>query len=107
MDMLYKAYSNPMDLVRLYINRGQFGKFVNSFLDVEYDRKKQAAERDEDMKLWMMFVQACMHSERNETFAEWKKRVLRQGGNDQKASRDTDLDDNGIKAIIADLFPAK
>ena len=107
MDMLYKAYSNPMDLVRLYINRGQFGKFVSNFLDAEYERKKQAAERDEDFKLWMMFVQACIHSELNETFSEWKKRVLRQGSNDQKASRDTDLDDNGIRAIIADLFPDK
>jgi len=107
MDMLYRAYSNPMDLLRLYINRGQFGKFVTGFLEAENDRRKEQAERDEDKKLWMMFVQTIMHSDTPETFAEWKKRVLRQSSGNQKASRDTDLDDESIRAIITDLFPEK
>ena len=92
-----------MDLMNSYINRGQFGKFVSSFLEAEYERRKEEAEKDDEWKLWMMYI----HSMADESFVDWKKRVL--GNTDskakRKANRDNDLTDDGINAIITDLFP--
>jgi len=45
MDLLYRAYSNPLDLMNIYINQGRFGKFVEGFLEAEYERKKAEAEK--------------------------------------------------------------
>ena len=103
MDLLYQRYASPMDLMNSYINRGQFGKFVSSFLEAEYERRKEEAEKDDEWKLWMMYI----HSMADESFVDWKKRVL--GNTDskakRKANRDNDLTDDGINAIITDLFP--
>ena len=103
MDLLYQRYASPMDLMNSYINRGQFGKFVSSVLEAEYERRKEEAEKDDEWKLWMMYI----HSMADESFVDWKKRVL--GNTDskakRKANRDNDLTDDGINAIITDLFP--
>ena len=90
-----------MDLVNSYINRGQFGKFVSSFLEAEYQTRKEEAEKDDDWKLWVMYI----HSMAEESFLDWKKRVLGNTGNKRKANRDNELTDDGINAIITDLFP--
>ena len=83
----------------MYINRGRFGEFVTSVLEAEYERRKEQVEKDDDMKLWLMYI----HSEVEESFKDWKQRVLKIAEN-KKANRDHDLDDNGIQAIIDDLF---
>lgn len=103
MDMLYHRYACPMDLMNGYINRGRFGEFVSSFLEAEYERRKEEIEKDEDMKLWLMYI----HSADNESFNEWKKRVLKVSTENgkKKHNRDNDLTDDSINAIITDLFP--
>ncbi len=106
MDMLYRAYSNPWDLIRMYINRGQFGKFVEGFLDAERKRREEQAEKDDTMKLWLLYVQMVAHGQSDESFNDWKKRVLQTGDGNRARNRDDHLDNNGIKAIISDLFPA-
>ena len=83
----------------MYINRGRFGEFVTSVLEAEYERRKEQVEKDDDMKLWLMYI----HSEVEESFKDWKQRVLKIAEN-KKANRDHDLDDNRIQAIIDDLF---
>ncbi len=90
-----------MDLVNSNINRGQFGKFVTSFLEAEYQTRKEEAEKDDDWKLWVMYI----HSSADESFLDWKKRVLGNSNSKRKANRDNDLTDDGINAIITDLFP--
>lgn len=89
----------------MYINRGQFGKFVEGFLDAERKRREEQAEKDDDQKLWSMYVQVIVHGQTDETFLDWKKRVLRTDDGGQKPNRDNDLGNDGIKAIISDLFP--
>lgn len=101
MDMLYSRYACPMDFMNGYINRGQFGKFVESFLDAEYERRKEEAEKDDDWKMWLMYT----HSYSSDSFIEWKKKVLKNT-DDRKANKDADLTDDGIKAIYNDLFTA-
>lgn len=103
MDMLYRAYSNPLDLMNLYINQGRFGEFVTGFLEAEYEKRKEKAERDNDWKLWMMYV----HSYSDMTFSEWKQKAVKESTpNTRKASKDNELTDDGIKAIVNKLFPS-
>lgn len=94
-----------MDLMNSYINRGQFGKFVSSFLEAEYERRKEAEEKDDDLKLWIIYSQYAVKGFTDESFSDWKKRVLGNADDKQKANRDNELTDDGINAIITGLFP--
>lgn len=103
MDMMYHRYSCPMDLLNSYINRGRFGEFVSEFLQSEYDRRKAEMEKDEELKLWIMYC----HSYSEDSFLDWKKKVLRIGGGKQAKGTDTDLTDADIQAIYDGLFGAE
>lgn len=107
MDLLYSRYASPLDLINRYLNSGRFGEFVDSFLTAEYERRKEDAEKDEDWKLWVMY---CLHihslAAENETFEEWKKRVIRNPTGNTKANQDAELTDDGINAILNNLFSA-
>ena len=85
----------------MYINRGRFGEFVTSVLEAEHERRVEQAEKEDDLKLWLMYV----HSTVDESFNDWKKRIMKSVDS-KKPNRDHDLDDEGIKAIIDDLFTA-
>ena len=100
MDLLYSRYSNPMDLVCRYINQGRFGEFVSGFLESETERRNKEVERENDLKLWIAYV----HSRTEETYSEWKNRVLR-GDKNNASGGDVNLDDDGILSIMQDLFP--
>jgi hypothetical protein len=102
MDMLYRAYSNPLDLMNLYINQGRFGKFVTGFLEAEYERRKEEAEKDNDWKLWVMYV----HSYSEKSFSEWKKEALKNASDTRRKNRDDELNDDGIQSIVNKLFPS-
>jgi hypothetical protein len=103
MDMLYRAYSNPLDLMNRYINQGRFGKFVTGFLESEDKRRKEEHEKDTDWKLWVMYV----HSYSDMTFGEWKQIVTKESkSNTRTKNKDDDLTDDGIQAIVSDLFPS-
>lgn len=100
MDLLYSRYSNPMDLVDRYIKQGRFGKFVFSFMEAEYERKKQEAEKENDMKLWIAYV----HSYSGKSYDEWKKQIFKPGSTTPTGKSDADLNDDGIDAIMDELF---
>ena len=102
MDMLYRAYSNPLDLMNQYINHGRFGKFVTGFLEAEYERRKEEANKDEDWKLWVMYI----HSFSDKSFAEWKRDIMKTASETRKKNRDDELNDDGIKSIVNKLFPS-
>lgn len=97
MDLLYRAYSSPMDLMSRYINQGRFGTFVQGFLEQEVERRKQEAEKNEEWMLWI----AYHHSYTEMSYADYKKSILK----DSTTTKDAELTDDGIKAIIDDLFP--
>ena len=106
MDMLYRAYSNPLDLMNVYINQGRFGKFVTGFLEAEYERRKTETEKDEDWKLWMLYIM-YLQNYPDKSFAEWKSEVIKNAKTDtRKANKDHDLTDDGIQAIVNGLFPS-
>lgn len=105
MDMLYRAYSCPMDLMNQYINRGRFGKFVSEFLTLENERRKAEAEKERNRRLWAMYI----HSYTDETFEEFRDRVCKpesttQGSTTRAASRDAELTEKDARAIVDSLF---
>ena len=102
MDMLYRAYSNPLDLMNRYINQGRFGKFVTGFLEAEYERRKEEADKDYDWKLWMMYI----NSYSDITFGEWKESVQKNASERMRKNKDDDLTNDGVKAIYDKLFPS-
>ena len=91
-----------MDLMRLYIRRGRFGQFVTEVINAENMRRKEEAERENEMRLWIAYV----HSYSKDSYADWKKAVT-GGGAANGGGGDAALDDDGIKAIIASVFPEK
>ena len=103
MDMLYRAYSNPLNLMNMYINQGRFGTFVDGFLKAEYERKKEEAEKDNESKLWLAYI----HSNSEESYEKWKKRVCNVSADKSQSGCDEELGDDGVEAIITKLFPNK
>lgn len=99
MDMLYRAYSSPLDLMNMYINQGRFGTFVQGFLEAEYERRKAENEKNNEWMLWVAYV----HSYSNESFNDWKKRHCGNDSTTKKAS-DANLTEDGINNIIDNLF---
>lgn len=86
----------------MYINRGRFGEFVNSVIDAENQRKAESAEKENDWKLWTMYV----HSMADESFNDWKRRVLSSASAKQNKTGDETLTEDGIQAILDKLFTA-
>ena len=104
MDLLYSRYSSPMDLMNMYINQGRFGSFVQGFLEAEFERKKEKAEKDSDWKLWDMYIHSYSYLE--EPFEVWKKRVTGSTVSSNATNSDADLTDDGIQSIFNKLFPS-
>jgi hypothetical protein len=86
-----------MDLMSRYINQGRFGTFVQGFLEQEVERRKQEAEKNEEWMLWTAYI----HSYSEMSFADYKKSIQKT----DSSTKDAELDDDGIKAIIDNLFP--
>jgi len=99
--LLYQKYSSPMDLMRLYMRRGRFGEFVTEVINAENKRRQEEAERENEMRLWIAYC----HSYSKDSYADWKKAV--SGSGSARGGRDAALDDDGIRAIIAGVFPEK
>ena len=104
MDMLYRAYSNPLDLMKSYINRRRFGEFVDGFLAAERDRMKAEAEKDEFLREWIAYV----HSDTTKSFYDWRADLIQTAESKKEIKRktggDLDLDDAGIDAIMRKMF---
>ena len=92
MDLLYSKYSNPMDLMRLYIDNGRFGEFVSYILDMEYKRRKAEIEEKNDDRLWQMFL----HSHPDKCFKDWKEEVM---SNAQEQQHSYSMTDQQVDAV--------
>ena len=103
MDLLYSRYASPMDLINMYINRGRFGKFVESILEDEYQRKKEEFERNEDWKLWVMYTQLLSNGLTDESFNDWKQRVCKPTAN-KRGGGDENLTEDKMQSIVSKLF---
>jgi len=103
MDMLYRAYSNPMDLMRMYINQGRFGTFVSGFLGEEHKRREEEAKKDNDWKLWVAYV----HSYSDKSFEDWKNSITKSANSKSRRGRDDELTTESAIAIVDKVLPRK
>lgn len=101
--MLYNRYSNPMELVYRYIKQGRFSKFVYDFMDAEVKRRKETAEKDQELMLWIAYVHSAMFSSENESYSDWKKKVLKPVNTNGRGT-DTNMSVDDAKAIVEELF---
>lgn len=95
--MLYSQYANPKELIRMYIKRGRFGEFVTNILRQEEKRKKEEAEKDNERKLWMIYV----HSMSGKSFNEWKRENVKPVN---KSGGDLDMTVQDQEEIMNKLF---
>lgn len=100
--MLCRAYSNPFDLMNLYIKQGRFGKFVEEFIKLENERTKEEREKETDNRLWIAYL---LNGEK-ESYQAFKSRVMGNNAesNGATVSGDENLDDKGIQSILDSLF---
>lgn len=103
MDLLYRAYSSPMDLIARYIKQGRFGTFVEGFIQAEYERKKAEIEKNQEWMLWTAYI----HSYSEKSFEDWKREVLKSDSSPATSTSDHNLTDDGVKNIIGQLFPTQ
>jgi len=91
MDLLYSKYASPLDFMDIYIEQGRFGEFVFNILSLENKKKQEEAEKENEHKLWMMYV----HSGVEVSFIQWKEQVLQSKDDDNYAMSDEQVD--GVK----------
>ena len=72
--MVYQKYANPRDLFSMYIDSGQFDELVKNILTAEYERRKEEAEKENDRKLWEMFI----HSDTTKSYNEWHAEIIKR-----------------------------
>ena len=53
----------------VYIKQGRFGEFVTNIVQMEQDRRKKEAEKEDDNKLWTAYL---LSGAKGQTFTEWK-----------------------------------
>lgn len=66
--MLFSRYASPLDFMKLYIDQGRFGEFVEGIINLENKRRKEEQEKEDDDKWW----QAYIHSMSDKSFVDWK-----------------------------------
>lgn len=102
--MLYRAYSNPMTLMCRYINQKRFGKFVHDFFEAEHERRKQAAERDQELMLWIAYAIASNIGHYSGTFEEYKKSVMKPVSTTRRRGSDASMTEKDVQSIMDGLF---
>lgn len=91
--------------MRVYIKTGRFGDFVKGVIAETNRRKTEEAEEEEDRKLWLMYCVMTSQGFVDQSYGDWKKEIMRPAASKHNNGGDANLTDDGIKAIMNDLFP--
>ena len=100
---MYSRYSNPLELIRLYMKGRRFGKLVEKVIASESERKQKEAEKENEGKLWLMYVHSNMSGK---SFNEWKEEVLKPS-NTVTVKSDADMTESDIEGLLHKLFPGR
>ena len=92
MDLLYSRYTNPIEFMNLYINNGQFGEFVEKIIKKENQRKQEEAEKDNEQKLWTLYI----HSMTDKSFNDWKNEKL---SSNQQQSESLEMSEEQVENV--------
>ena len=100
MDLLYSRYSNPLELMSIYIEQGRFGEFVSNIIDMDRKRKQEAEEKANDDRLWAAYIRSMS----NKTFPEWKKEIAQNANSEPVTLGMTDEQVEDAKAQAHDIL---
>lgn len=107
MDLLYSRYSNPMELMSIYIEQGRFGEFVRNIIDMDRKRKQEASEKADDDRLWAAYIRSMS----SKSFPDWKKEIAHQANQKPVSLSMTDAQVADVKAqahgILKRFSPSK
>lgn len=81
--------------MRPYMNDGRFGEWVTNFITAENKRRKEEAEKENDRKLWELYI----HSYSEKSFIDWKASVVKSS-----PANGAGKDDYMTKEQVNDLF---
>ena len=87
MDLLFSRYASPLDFMKLYIDQGRFGEFVEGIIGLENKRRKETDEKENDDKLW----QAYIHSMSDKSFIDWKRELTQENKVENHEMTDKDI----------------
>ncbi|MBR3927741.1 MAG: hypothetical protein IKJ65_01915 [Clostridia bacterium] len=88
----------------MYIDSGQFDELVKNILTAEYDRRKEEAEKENDRKLWDMYLRSDTTLSYNDWHAEIMKKAKTHTEN-MTGKRDEDMTDQDMATLLKKLFP--
>lgn len=100
MDLLYSRYSNPLELMSIYIEQGRFGEFVKNIIDMDEKRKQEAEEKVNDDRLWAAYIRFSS----DKPFPEWKKEIAQNAHKKPETLGMTDEQVEGAKAQAHDIL---
>lgn len=92
----------------MYIDGGQFGKLIEDLLDSEIKRRREEAEKENDRKMWELYL----HSSTDKSYKEWHDEIMRNQkaqakGANAPGKRDEDMTDEDVDTLLKKLFPSK
>ncbi len=70
MDLMYSRYASPDQFMGTYIEQGRLGEFVSFIIGEDNKRRKEAAQKEEEDKLWLAYI----HSMTDQSFHDWKSK---------------------------------
>lgn len=92
MDLLFSRYASPMELMSLYIENGRFEEFVENIIRMDRKRKQEEAEKENEQKLWDMYLRSTS----DKSFIEWKKEVTNRN---QQETTSLEMTDEQVKDV--------
>lgn len=72
MDLLYSRYAGPTQFMSTYIEQGRLGEFVSFVIGEDNKRRKEAAQKEKDDKLWLAYI----HNMTDQSFHDWKSGLM-------------------------------
>lgn len=101
MDLLYSRYASPFEFMGLYTDQGRFGEFVAEIFEMDFKRKKEEAEKENDNRLWSIYIRSMS----DKSFEEWKRDLSvpvldRESGSSNGSSGSDSLTKDEINAMI-------
>lgn len=88
MDLLYSRYAEPGRFMDAYMEQGRFGEFVTNMLEMDTQRKREAAEKIENDRLWLAYILSMT----DKSYRDWKAELLQGKGQASYAMTDRQVD---------------
>ncbi len=86
--------------MRLYIDSGRFGEFVYELISSENKRRQDEAQKEEDQKMWELYL----HSFSDKSFIEWRAEATKTHQNKTDGKKDAEMTNDDVDNIIKHLF---